>query len=225
MLRHTQSFQHSHPHLLTWLNGWLQLCPHAAWDTSLITGSQGLTATETHRLAITAYSPACSPFCTPHDNYYLASWTDPTVCEPLRMGAGSHPVHCKWKQSRKCLVFLGAWGKRRNEGVRCLPMAPGKEWKSCFCQLALPGEDGDGGATAHGMPWRPVWFRSSCSLKRDFSFWRTHWTWAIMATWIYLGFSSPPWQTGLCEMSTWVFWWNCNSRWAVWWCNHFPLQF
>lgn len=36
--------------------------------------------------------------------------------------------------------------------MRCLPMAPGKEWKSCFCQLALPGEDGDGGATAHGMP-------------------------------------------------------------------------
>lgn len=50
------------------------------------------------------------------------------------------------------------------------------------------------------------------SSKRDFSFWRTHWTSSIVGTWIYLGFDSPPWQTGLCEMSTGAFWWKCNAE-------------
>lgn len=43
----------------------------------------GTDSYRTHHLAVTAYSPACFPFCTPHDNCCLSSWIDPTGFEPL----------------------------------------------------------------------------------------------------------------------------------------------
>lgn len=43
----------------------------------------GTDSYRTHHLAITAYSPACFPFCTPHDNCCLSSWIDPIGFEPL----------------------------------------------------------------------------------------------------------------------------------------------
>lgn len=35
--------------------------------------------------------------------------------------------------------------------MRCLPVAPGNEWESCFCQQALPDEDGECPCTWHAM--------------------------------------------------------------------------
>lgn len=55
----------------------------------------GTDSYRTHHLAITAYSPACFPFCTPHDNCCLSSWIDPTGFEP--------PGH----KEKQCLT----WGK------------------------------------------------------------------------------------------------------------------
>ena len=54
------------------------------------------------------------------------------------------------KKANKCLaLFFLVLEAREGMKERCLPMAPGNEWKNCFCQQALPGEDGECHYTWH----------------------------------------------------------------------------